>query len=214
MSLGVTAAAADLRGPLRVVDGDTMAIGDRTIRLHGIDAPERDQNCGGTHAPMWNCGEWVTAEVRARYDGRVAVCAQIDTDRYDRVVARCKVDGIDIGAALVEGGLAFAYTRYSEAYVPEQRAAQRRKAGLHATGVQTPSAFREAERKGHGAQRMASAPAGCVIKGNISRNSGERIYHMPGQAWYDATRISRAREERWFCSETEARAAGWRPALR
>ena len=51
----------------------------------------------------------------------------------------------------------------------------------------------------------------CVIKGNISR-SGEHIYHLPGQAYYDRTEISSDKGERWFCTEAEARAAGWRKA--
>jgi hypothetical protein len=57
--------------------------------------------------------------------------------------------------------------------------------------------------------RSASA---CVIKGDVSQNTGERIYHLPGQQYYDATRIDRFRGERWFCSEAEAAAAGWRRA--
>ncbi len=54
---------------------------------------------------------------------------------------------------------------------------------------------------------------GCHIKGNISAE-GERIYHVPGGKYYDATRIKPAKGERWFCTETEARAAGWRRARR
>ena len=54
----------------------------------------------------------------------------------------------------------------------------------------------------------------CRIKGNISRNSGKRIYHMPGDRDYAPTRISVERGERWFCSESEARSAGWRRAGR
>src|SRR6516162_884175 len=53
--------------------------------------------------------------------------------------------------------------------------------------------------------------AGCVIKGNIS-SSGERIYHVPGQRYYDKTVISWSKGERWFCTEQEAVAAGWRKA--
>jgi hypothetical protein len=49
----------------------------------------------------------------------------------------------------------------------------------------------------------------CRIKGNISA-TGERIYHVPGQRYYDATYIDTAAGEHWFCSEAEARAAGWR----
>ena len=52
--------------------------------------------------------------------------------------------------------------------------------------------------------------SGCNIKGNVSQNTGERIYHVPGQRYYDAARISLRHGERWFCSEEEARQAGWR----
>jgi hypothetical protein len=50
----------------------------------------------------------------------------------------------------------------------------------------------------------------CRIKGNISINSGERIYHVPGQLYYEDTRIRPEFGERWFCTEADARAAGWR----
>ncbi|TCT09165.1 hypothetical protein EDC22_10711 [Tepidamorphus gemmatus] len=52
---------------------------------------------------------------------------------------------------------------------------------------------------------------GCNIKGNIAAN-GQRIYHVPGQEYYAATQVDLARGERWFCSESDARAAGWRRA--
>ncbi len=60
---------------------------------------------------------------------------------------------------------------------------------------------------------IANVPDQCHIKGNINRK-GERIYHMPGQQAYSVTRINPTRGERWFCSEVEASAAGWRKALR
>ncbi len=50
----------------------------------------------------------------------------------------------------------------------------------------------------------------CKIKGNISIDTGERIFHVPGQRYYDQTKISPKYGERWFCSEFEAWAAGWR----
>jgi len=59
---------------------------------------------------------------------------------------------------------------------------------------------------------FAAFSSGCNIKGNISIDTGERIYHVPGQEYYDETRISWGHGERWFCSETDARAAGWRKA--
>ena len=51
------------------------------------------------------------------------------------------------------------------------------------------------------------------IKGNVSFNSGERIYHLPGQEYYDETVINPDYGERWFCSEEEALDAGWRRAF-
>jgi hypothetical protein len=56
----------------------------------------------------------------------------------------------------------------------------------------------------------AVPPAGCDIKGNISTKTGERIYHLPGQRWYDETKITPGKGEAWFCTEAEARANGWR----
>ena len=50
----------------------------------------------------------------------------------------------------------------------------------------------------------------CNIKSNISAKTGERIYRMPGQTYYDKTVINLSKGERWFCSEAEAISAGWR----
>jgi len=67
-----------------------------------------------------------------------------------------------------------------------------------------------AGKPGAGAAAPGHLPsADCVIKGNIS--SSGRIYHLPGSAAYDKTNIDESRGERWFCTEAEARAAGWRP---
>jgi hypothetical protein len=53
-----------------------------------------------------------------------------------------------------------------------------------------------------------------VIKGNVSFTTGERIYHVPGGDYYAATVISAAYGERWFCTEADARASGWRRSYR
>ncbi|MCR9108658.1 thermonuclease family protein [Marivita sp. XM-24bin2] len=232
--------SAEPYGVIRVIDGDTFRIDGITVRLHAIDAPERDQTCQDASRPNWACGEWVRKEVRSRYDGRTARCTALDTDRYGRVVAKCRVDGQDVGERLVSDGLAFAYRTYGLDYdLVEKRAAVTGR-GLHATGIMSPSDFRARQRAGAtqtpvrastgaktvtvnretgGATQSAKQSwlpnllnPGCKIKGNISLNSGERIYHVPGQEHYGKTRISVSKGERWFCSEAEARAAGWRKA--
>jgi hypothetical protein len=55
------------------------------------------------------------------------------------------------------------------------------------------------------------APEGCNIKGNIN-SAGVKIYHTPASPWYKRTTVNESRGQRWFCSEAEARAAGWRAA--
>ncbi len=52
----------------------------------------------------------------------------------------------------------------------------------------------------------------CVIKGNISYKTGEKIYHLPGCPNYKSTKIDTRYGERWFCTEEEAVKAGWRKA--
>jgi hypothetical protein len=57
-------------------------------------------------------------------------------------------------------------------------------------------------------------PPGCLIKGNINLKTGERVYHVPGQRHYDNVTIEAVAGERWFCTEDEAEAAGWRRSKR
>lgn len=54
-----------------------------------------------------------------------------------------------------------------------------------------------------------TVPPNCRIKGNIS--NGDRVYHTPDSPYYARTHIDPAHGERWFCTEREAQAAGWRP---
>lgn len=58
----------------------------------------------------------------------------------------------------------------------------------------------------------AIAKPGCTIKGNISINSGNKLYHLPGMEDYESTVINAASGEKWFCTEKEAIASGWRKA--
>ncbi|MFQ4135172.1 cold shock domain-containing protein [Nodosilinea sp. PGN35] len=54
----------------------------------------------------------------------------------------------------------------------------------------------------------------CVIKGNISISTGKKLYHVPGMEDYEGTEIHLDKGERWFCTEAEAIAQGWRRAPR
>lgn len=54
----------------------------------------------------------------------------------------------------------------------------------------------------------------CIIKGNISISSGNKLYHLPGMEDYESTVISPEHGEKWFCTEAEAASAGWQKAPR
>ena len=199
------AQATEFSGRVGFSDADSLKVGSVTVRLFGIDAPELDQSCKRADGASWRCGRWAATEAKARFDGRTAICTALDRDRYDRIVARCYVGGIDIADVLVRSGIATAYRKYSLEYIDAEKVASIGSIGIWAGTLDAPADH-----------RAATAPApqlsatGCAIKGNIS-GSGQ-IYHMPGQKFYDDTRISPARGERWFCTEAEARAAGWRRA--
>jgi len=61
---------------------------------------------------------------------------------------------------------------------------------------------------------VPNTSSGCNIKGNISFSSGEKFYHLQGMPEYEITKIDTSKGERFFCSESEASASGWRKAPR
>ena len=102
------------------------------------------------------------------------------------------------------------YRNCSTDYVSDETAVKAACRGVWRGEFVEPSRWRRGERL----EAAAASNAGdCRIKGNISRK-GTRIYHVPGGAFYARTRIDTAKGERWFCSEAQAQAAGWRRAKR
>ncbi len=203
-----SALAADLQGPARVIDGDTIEVAGQRVRLHGIDAPEADQTCR-LEGQEWQCGLVATARLIEATQGQDVRCEERDRDRYQRIVAVCFVGDTDLNAWLASEGWALAYRKYSLDYVDEEDRARASRRGLWRGEFIAPLDWR------HGVRPAANENiAGkCLIKGNIS-SKGERIYHVPGGQYYSRTKISTAKGERWFCTEAEARAAGWRASKR
>lgn len=191
-----------------VIDGDTIDVGSVRVRIHGIDAPELGQRCANGRGGAWPCGEHAVSRLAELVAAGPLSCRRVDVDQYGRVVAVCHVRGVDVGAQLVEEGLAWASRRYSDAYDRQEDAARRARRGVWRAETEPPWAFRDQRWRG----AADTAPRrGCPIKGNIT-SKGEKVYHVPWSPWYDRTGIDEARGERWFCDEAEAAAAGWRPA--
>lgn len=193
-------------GPTRVIDGDTLDVAGARIRLYGIDAPETDQTCD-RDGQAWACGAAATEALGAWLQGRTVTCVEIERDRYNRAVATCQADGQDVGAWMVTAGWAIEFRRYSDGrYAALEQQARASAVGIHAATFADPAAWRAGER---GSPAPVTVDPACRIKGNIG-SSGARIYHVPGSPAYAGTVIDPASGERWFCTEDEARAAGWR----
>ena len=217
-----TATAQDVvSGIARVIDGDTVEIRGRRVRLHGIDAPESAQTCTDAAGRTYGCGRVATAALASMAGHATVTCQARDTDRYGRLVAACFRDGVDLNALMVSNGHAMAYRRFSRDYIAHEDAARARRLGVWQGRFEAPWDWRRTQGGGSSlspSSRRNPAASGngrrdCAIKGNVSR-SGERIYRVPGQEFYDRTQVSEEKGERWFCSEAEARAAGWRRARR
>ncbi|NOV20315.1 thermonuclease family protein [Ensifer adhaerens] len=191
---------------VHVVDGDTLDVNGVRYRLHGVDAPEAGQRCAGANGDEWPCGQEAIRQMEELVLGKTVSCDGRGTDNYGRTISVCVAGQIEINAAMIDAGLAWAFRKYSSDYVAREDAARARATGIWQAATTTPWDYR--------AQRWEAAVGdapdrGCPIKGNINRNN-VRIYHVPWSKDYAKTKVDQARGEKWFCSEDEALAAGWR----
>ena len=136
---------ADITGPARIIDGDTIVIAGERIRFHGIDAPESGQTCvaGGER---WRCGQRATDALRNKVGDRQVTCEELDRDRYERIVARCMVDDEDLGEWMVLRGWAVAYVYYSYEYTRAEATAKSRERGIWASDFEMPWDWRKMMR--------------------------------------------------------------------
>ena len=203
-------------GLARAGDGDSLTIGDVRVRLFGIDAPELSQTCQRA-GQSWACGRAAANHLSNLVRGREVKCLPTGFDVHGRVVARCSAGGIDLNRTMVATGYAVAFRRYSMDYVSAEQSARLGKKGVWAGTFEMPSDVRAEQGVGRQArssttprrrapQTAFSVASACNIKGNHSRR-GEFIYHLPGMPYYGETRA-----EAMFCSEAEAKAAGYRKA--
>lgn len=199
------AAGPTVTGIARVIDGDTLQIGEVRIRLEGIDAPEAGQTCKRKYVGAWACGTAATGALARLVEGRSIACEPRGLDKYGRMLGVCFAGSQDVNAAMVRQGHAWAFVKYSATYVNEEALARKESLGIW-QGESTPAWEYRAQRWA-GAEEKA--PEGCAIKGNVTKHG--RIYHMPWSPWYAQIRMEPDKGKRWFCSEAEAISAGWRP---
>ncbi|MCF6326327.1 MAG: thermonuclease family protein [Devosiaceae bacterium] len=131
-----------ITGRAGVSDGDSLRFGNERVRLIGIDAPELDQTCINSSGDPWPCGRVSHERLLQLVKEGALKCTYERRDRYDRALAVCTVDDVDIGGAMVLAGLAISYDDY-----PDQEAiARENKAGMWQGEFITPRNWRRGER--------------------------------------------------------------------
>ena len=142
--LSLTLAQNALVGRAGVIDGDTLEVQGVRVRLWGIDAVESSQTCLDASGKPWPCGRRAAFALADFLGQRTVRCVQRDTDRYGRVVAVCRVDGVEVNRWLVERGWALAYVKYGgSVYLEAQQQAQALKRGIWQGSFEEPWAYRK-----------------------------------------------------------------------
>jgi len=217
-----------------VRDGGTLELGDTTYRLDGIDAPPFDQICIDDHADSWTCGVEARDQLVRLIGDRQVRCEDLGHDAAykKRHIGICTVEGetTSLNQLLVRQGFALDFEPSAKGRFKDDEAGARdNRRGLWKGCFIAPQEFRGGRRDGtllggscrtdkdreiRGAlfPEETAMPSGCSIKGKfavrarITGNIG--IYHLQGCRSYPAL----TKPDRWFCSEDDAHAAGFRRA--
>jgi endonuclease YncB( thermonuclease family) len=129
-------------GNARVIDGDTININNNKIRLHGIDAPETKQTCK-LDSVDWFCGKQSTEELKKIINDQSVECTVSDIDIYNRYVAICLVNKLNLNQWMVKNGWAIAYRYYSTDYIIEEKYARDNKIGIWKSEFLKPYQYRK-----------------------------------------------------------------------
>jgi micrococcal nuclease len=206
---------------VKITDGDTIIVEidgqEFHLRYIGVDTPETGDP-GGSAATEFN---------RSLVEGKTVTLVKdtSEVDRYDRLLRYVFVGDVFVNNELVRAGYASSGSWPPDTACDSQFSKTFQTAKANMVGLWLPTAtikpyvaptvIKTAAPEG-GSTSASSCPngctdppAGCVIKGNIN-SEGVKIYHVPGGGYYDQTKISPDKGERWFCTEAEAVANGWR----
>ena len=201
--VSLSAHAEEITGSPHIIDGDSIRIADVEIRLHGIDAPKRQQMCK-VKGEDWTCGRTATETLSFLSIGAPFRCTWTERDRYDRALATCFRKDTNINDMMVGVGMALAYRKYSDIYVKQEDEARAENRGLWDAEFIPPWDW-------HNGVRLAGnelPDRDCPVKGNVNRK-GDRIYHAKG--WRDYSKVRLNKNERDICFQTvlDAELAGF-----
>jgi endonuclease YncB( thermonuclease family) len=131
-----------IAGRGRAIDGDTLMVDGRRVRLEGIDAPEAGQTCGGGGVSSWACGTAASDALAQLLAGQHVTCTGSGYDSYGRLLASCAVARRELNAEMVRSGLAWAFVRYSQRYAALEADARSRRLGVWRGTPEPPWDFR------------------------------------------------------------------------
>ena len=126
-----------ISGKAKVIDGDTIRIDKKKIRLFGIDAPEKQQQCSRS---------WLTISFLSfskKINDKFVVCKYSSKDRYKRFIAECFLNKTNINAWMVQTGHAVVYEKYSKKFVAQEIFAKKEKLGLWSGTFEMPWDWRK-----------------------------------------------------------------------
>ena len=123
-----------IEGKIKVIDGDTIKMDGTSIRLFGIDAPEKNQICVNKNNESYNCGS-ISKKALKKYVGREKIkCRYTEKDRYGRILGTCYFpydsSKLSLNRYMVHTGHAVAYKRYSKRYLLDEQYAKENKLGI------------------------------------------------------------------------------------
>ena len=130
--------AEEISGNANIIDGDSIKIGSKKIRLLGIDAPEIKQKCKKIYFSIsfiifqknYDCGLNSKRALEKKINKKRISCRARSKDRYGRILAICYLEKKDLNMWMVQSGNAIAYKRYSKRYLTQENEAKKKKIGL------------------------------------------------------------------------------------
>ena len=127
---------------VKVIDGDTIKIGNEKIRCGGIDAPELKQICFKNEEKI-SCGILAKNVLKKKIGKETPKCISEGKDVYKRTIAECFINEESLSKFLVSNGYAFAYRKYSRKFIKDERFAKKNKLGLWSMKFMFPWEFRK-----------------------------------------------------------------------
>lgn len=132
---------------IKVIDGDSLEVDGKRIRLKGIDAPEYKQYCFDENNKKYNCGLLSKEYLSTLTEGTEFYCKSKETDRYIRYLSICYSDGKNVNKLMLKEGWAIPYRTKNPLYYAAQIEAKLQKKGIYQGKFIAPEIYRRLNKR-------------------------------------------------------------------